>query len=78
MGSPDVQHLGMSSYVSVEERVPADHPVRKLRVLVNTILGELDWLLAERNADGDRGRLFDAQIANSSSSTLCCWRACAT
>jgi len=48
MRSPDVQQLGMFSYVSVEERVPADHPIRKLRVLVDTILGELDGLLAAR------------------------------
>jgi hypothetical protein len=28
----DIQQLGMFSYVSVEERVPQDHPVRKLRI----------------------------------------------
>ncbi|WP_053096282.1 hypothetical protein [Frateuria defendens] len=50
MRSPDVQPLGMFSYVSVEDRVPVDHPIRKLRVLVDAILGELDELLAARYA----------------------------
>jgi len=50
----DIQQLGMFSYVSVDERVPADHPIRKLRVLVDTILKELDDLLASRYADGGR------------------------
>ncbi|MGH8159740.1 MAG: hypothetical protein ACREPQ_16605 [Rhodanobacter sp.] len=44
----------MFSYVSVEERVPGDHPIRKLRVLVDAILGELDEVLATRYANGGR------------------------
>ena len=40
------QQLGMFSYVSVDQRVPTDHPIRKLRMLVDTILKELDELLA--------------------------------
>ncbi len=54
MRSPDVQQLGMFSYVSVEERVPTEHPIRKLRVLVDTILAELDGVLASRYAEGGR------------------------
>ncbi len=54
MRSPDVQQLGMFSYVSVEDRVPLDHPIRKLRVLVDAILGELDAVLAARYAEGGR------------------------
>ncbi|HKT28280.1 IS5 family transposase [Dyella sp.] len=46
----DVQQLGMFSYVSVEERVPKDHPIRTLRILVDTILSQLDPLLAARYA----------------------------
>lgn len=42
----DIQQLGMFSYVSVDPRVPTDHPIRKLRMLVDTILKELDELLA--------------------------------
>lgn len=48
MRSKDVQQLGMFSYVSVEQRVPADHPIRKFRVLVDVILKELDPILAQR------------------------------
>jgi transposase len=50
----DVQQLGMFSYVSVDERVPADHPIRKLRVLVDAIVKELDEVLASRYASGGR------------------------
>lgn len=54
MRRPDQQQLGMFSYVSVEDRVPADHPIRKLRVLVDTILRELDPVLASRYASTGR------------------------
>lgn len=54
MRGADVQQLGMFSYVSVEDRVPLDHPIRKLRVLVDTILRELDDVLASRYAVGCR------------------------
>ena len=50
MRGPDVQQLGMFSYVSVEDRVPRDHPIRKLRILVDTILSELDDVFAARYA----------------------------
>jgi transposase len=50
MRSPDVQQLGMFAYVSVEDRVPADHPIRKLRALVDTILGEMDGVFEARYA----------------------------
>ncbi|HUD43044.1 MAG TPA: hypothetical protein VMR06_13720 [Dokdonella sp.] len=42
----------MFSYVSVEERVPRDHPIRKLRVLVDAILKDMDGLLGSRYANG--------------------------
>lgn len=50
MRSPDVQQLGMFSYVSVESRVPADHPIRRLRALVDTILKEMDGVFEARYA----------------------------
>lgn len=50
MRGADVQQRGMFSYVSVEDRVPRDHPVRKLRVLVDVILKELDAVLTSRYA----------------------------
>ncbi len=54
MRSPDIQQLGMFSYVSMKDRVPSDHPIRKLRVMADSILGEFDRVLATRYAD--RGR----------------------
>jgi len=54
MRGADVQQPGMFSYVSVEERVPKDHPIRTLRVLVDTILKEMDALLGSRYAAGGR------------------------
>jgi len=54
MRGADVQQGGMFSYVSVEDRVPQDHPIRKLRVLVDAILKEMDGLLASRYARGGR------------------------
>ncbi len=66
MRRPDVQQLGMFSYVPVEERVPVDHPIRKLRVLVDTILGELDGLPAERYADGGRPSIAPERLLRAS------------
>src|SRR5246127_1067173 len=39
----DDQHLqaGMFSYVALEERIPADHPLRGVRKLVDTVLGRM-------------------------------------
>jgi transposase len=54
MRGADVQQLGMFSYVSVEDRVPADHPVRTLRKLVDAILQQLDGDLASRYAEDGR------------------------
>jgi len=66
MRSPDVQQLGMFSYVSVEDRVPPDHPIRKLRILVDAILGELDELLAARYAAGGRPSIPPERILRAS------------
>jgi transposase len=51
MRGDDQQQSGMFSYVSVEERVPQDHPLRPIRKLVDQILGrmasEFDGLYAK-------------------------------
>ena len=41
MRSEDVQNTAMWSYLSPEARVPADHPLRSLRELVNVALRKL-------------------------------------
>src|SRR6185437_7206813 len=66
MRSPDVEQLGMFSYVSVEDRVPTDHPIRKLRILVDAILGELDDLLTARYAAGGRPSIPPERILRAS------------
>ena len=38
MRGDDRQQSGMFSYVSLEERVPQDHPLRRIRELVDQIL----------------------------------------
>ena len=40
-GSPDRQ-LSMLSSLSTEDLIPADHPIRRIRAVVDTVLGELD------------------------------------
>ena len=50
MRSPDQQQLGMFSYVSVESRVPTDHPIRQLRALVDAILKDMDRFFQTRYA----------------------------
>jgi len=41
MRGDDRQQAGMWSYISPEQRVPADHPLRSIRAMVDTILAEL-------------------------------------
>ena len=51
MRGADHQQSSMFSYISAERRVPRDHPLRALRVMVDAALGEL-------------GPEFDAMYAN--------------
>src|ERR1700758_5522032 len=41
MRGDDRQQAAMWSYISPEQRVPQDHPLRPIRVMVDTILAEL-------------------------------------
>ena len=41
MRGDDRQPDAMFSYVAPEQRVPADHPLRAIRTMVDTALGEL-------------------------------------
>jgi hypothetical protein len=40
-GTPDPQ-LAMLTSLSSEDLIPADHPIRKIRVVVDAVLDELD------------------------------------
>src|SRR5881628_539016 len=40
-GDDDRQQAGMWSYIAPEQRVPADHPLRPIRAMVDTVLAEL-------------------------------------
>jgi transposase len=41
MRGPDHPQTALFSYVSIEDRIPADHPLRAIQALVNPILAEL-------------------------------------
>jgi hypothetical protein len=41
MRGDDQQQSGMFSYVSLEERVPQDHPLRAIRRSVDEVLGAM-------------------------------------
>ena len=41
MRSDDIQDMALWSYVSPEQRVPADHPLRPIREMVNAVLRKL-------------------------------------
>ena len=42
MRGSDTQNGSLFSYVNLEDRVPARHPLRKIRVVVNAALATLD------------------------------------
>lgn len=50
------------SYVSLEDRVSRDHPLRKLRVLVNGILASMNTLLEERYSHTGRPSIPPEQL----------------
>src|SRR5260370_40001193 len=54
MRGDDNQQEGMFSYVSPEKRVPADHPLRPIRKMVDEILKEMSPKFAKLYSDVGR------------------------
>ena len=51
MRGPDHQQSAMFSYLSPEQRVPADHPLRAVRQMADTILAQLSQLFSKMYSD---------------------------
>src|SRR3954447_9169267 len=51
MRGPDHQQSTMFSYLSPEQRVPSDHPLRAVRQMADTILAQLSQLFSKMYAD---------------------------
>jgi len=62
MRGHEKRQSALFSYVSLEERVPRDHPLRKLRVLVNGILTSMTTLLEERYSHTGRPSIPPEQL----------------
>jgi transposase len=52
-GSPDPQ-LAMLTSLSTEDLIPTDHPIRKIRTVVDVVLAELDGTFEEMYGAGGR------------------------
>jgi len=62
MRGEDLQQDAMFSYLSPEQRVPADHPLRPIRQLVDTVLKRLAPCCAGRYAEGGRPSIPPAKL----------------
>ncbi len=60
-GSTDPQ-LAMLTSLSTEDLIPADHPIRKIRVVVDTVLAELDPIFDAMYATGGRRSVPPEQL----------------
>jgi transposase len=54
MHGNEEKQIDAFSYVSMEDRIPARHPIRPMRIMVNEILGSLDDELGALYADSGR------------------------
>ena len=65
MRGDDNQQEGMFSYVSPEKRVPADHPLRPIRKMVDEILQELSPRFAKLYSDVGRPSIAPERLFRS-------------
>src|SRR6202795_3435298 len=65
MRGDDDQQEGMFSYISPEKRVPADHPLRPIRKLVDEILQEMSPRLANLYSDVGRPSIAPESLLRS-------------
>jgi hypothetical protein len=54
MRGEDIRQDQLFSYVSTDARIPANHPLRKLRTMVNAILSSMDDQFAPLYSDKGR------------------------
>ena len=54
MRGDDVKQAAMFSYITLEQRIPADHPARQIRVLVDRALERMDGELEKLYSDTGR------------------------
>src|SRR5215469_10255682 len=66
MRGADERSGSLFSYVDLESRVPADHPLRAIRVMVNTALAELDGEFAAMYAPMGRPSIPPEKLLRSS------------
>ncbi|WHZ29014.1 MAG: hypothetical protein OJF51_003814 [Nitrospira sp.] len=50
---------GLFSYISLEERVPDGHPLRKIREYVRAMLADMDWTFSRMYATDDRSSVVE-------------------
>src|SRR5580700_9568700 len=65
MRGDDNQQEGMFSYVSPEKRVPADHPLRPIRKMVDEILKEMSPQFAQLYSDVGRPSIAPERLFRS-------------
>jgi transposase len=65
MRGDDNQQEGMFSYVSPEKRVPADHPLRPIRKMVDEILKEMSPQFAKLYSDVGRPSIAPERLLRS-------------
>src|SRR3954471_9358606 len=62
-GAPDPQ-LAMLSSLSTEDLIPADHPIRRIRVVVDAVLADLDHVFDGMYAAGGRASVPPETLLN--------------